>query len=922
MGQVYREIKLLHLNINGIYSSRAELEHLLTEHDPHITCLNETHLHISNKLNINNYNIYRKDRIGIKGGVAILHRKDIPVTEIDIPTEHRNIEALIIKIQIHNWPLYICTLYNPPGKPIPVKFLKHLNTYDKIILVTDINAHHPLLGDDFTATNKAGRDLVAHLKHSKFHQIYTPGPTRIPQTNNQQFTTPDKILATIPVSNRIQNIQILSPINSDHLPLLVTIATPTWTPITTNTLSETYNYSKADWNIFREELDKHITITYISNTQDIDQADNTLLKAITQARETAIPKKKTHSMYNRKRTQLPEHIIKLIHVKRRAFRLYKRTNTDSDRRLFRSLQEDVKNSIRNFRNYQYMQYTQQINNTQTDNTKRFWKHIKKIQNKTHKPNLPLKVNGKIIFADESKAEVFKQHFQKVFQPNTNPNTDMNNFNTVNNFIEEHKVLYLPTQTIVDSQTGNTIYTLITPKDIINTIRKSRNTAPGPDNIPNTILKNLTLKAIIFLSQIFTASLITGHLPQRWKEAHILVFPKSGKKNDDVNNYRPISLTNTISKLLEKIIVNKLETILTNIIPRTQAGFRPNTEITDQILTVLTPIEHAANKKHYSIITALDIRKAFDTMWHNGLRYKLTHQNFPPNITRWISHFLHNRKAQIKINNTLSNKLTLLAGAPQGSTISPTLYNIYVHDIPQPHTPNIGLAQYADDTCFWVTAPQLRQASKSMNNTLQKYLDWANKWLISINTEKTQTMAIKRKMRTRHQLHKHPIIIDKQIIPYQHKVTYLGITVTDKLKLTKHLQTTHKKLQAPINTISFLSHKNSKCTPKTLITLYKTLVRPIITFAAPVLLLSTASDLKKFQRIERKVFRKCLKLPRYASNTTTYTLANTKHIDEIIHTNCINYYKRAQTRENYKHIFENPPPNTIAHKLKKLAEHGN
>ena len=86
---------------------------------------------------------------------------------------------------------------------------------------------------------------------------------------------------------------------------------------------------------------------------------------------------------------------------------------------------------------------------------------------------------------------------------------------------------------------------------------------------------------------------------------------------------------------------------------TQAGFTPNIEITDQILTFFTPIELASkHKKHTAIITALDIRKGFDTMWHNDLRFKLTQHNFPLNILRWISH-LYKRKARIKINNSLS-----------------------------------------------------------------------------------------------------------------------------------------------------------------------------------------------------------------------------------------------------------------------------
>ena len=236
--------------------------------------------------------------------------------------------------------------------------------------------------------------------------------------------------------------------------------------------------------------------------------------------------------------------------------------------------------------------------------------------------------------------------------------------------------------------------------------------------------------------------------------------------------------------MEKIIITKIQTKLDQVIPHTQAGFRKNVEITDQILTVLTPIENATKNHHTAIITALDISKAFDTMWHNGLKFKLTALNFPINILRWISHFLINRKARIKINNSLSSEFTMLAGAPQGSTISPTLYNIYVSDIPQPLIQNTGLAQFADDTCFWVTAPNIRKASKHMNTTLTQYTNWTEKWLIQINTEKTQTMAIKFRRKKQRVLNKFPIRIQGQPIRYQKHITYLGITITDKLKMTQ------------------------------------------------------------------------------------------------------------------------------------------
>ena len=341
MGQISEFIKILHSNVNGIYSSRTELEHLTMECDPDIITINETHLSHAEKYTFPKYNIYRKDRLGRKGGVAIFCKNTVPATEIEIPTEFKEIETIIIKIHIRTWPLYICTIYNPPKSKLPITYLQYLSTFHKLIILTDINAHHPLLGDNFNTKNKQGTDLVELLKNSTLTQILTPGPTRIPQSDTQHFTTPDKILATTQVSKRIQNVQILPPINSDHLPIIVTINTPIWTPINTHTSIETYNYEKADWNLFHKELDTNIDIAPINNSTDIDKADRLLLKAINIAKEKAIPKKKYHTNHNYNKNKLPQTIIQMIKLKRRALRLYQKTRTREDRILYRQLQEEV-----------------------------------------------------------------------------------------------------------------------------------------------------------------------------------------------------------------------------------------------------------------------------------------------------------------------------------------------------------------------------------------------------------------------------------------------------------------------------------------------------------------------------------------------------------------------------------------------------
>ena len=167
------------------------------------------------------------------------------------------------------------------------------------------------------------------------------------------------------------------------------------------------------------------------------------------------------------------------------------------------------------------------------------------------------------------------------------------------------------------------------------------------------------------------------------------------------------------------------------------------------------------------------------------------------------------------------------------------------------------------------------------------------------------------------LNKFPIRIQGQPIRYQNYITYLGITFTDKLKMTKHINNILSKLTLPINTIKFLSYKYNKCDKNILFTLYKTLIRPIITHATPTLLTLTNTQTNILKRTERRVFRYCLKLPPWTSNQNTYNLANIDNIQSHIQKLSVKYLERAHNREHYSHLFENTIPNTTVHTLTHL-----
>ena len=134
---------------------------------------------------------------------------------------------------------------------------------------------------------------------------------------------------------------------------------------------------------------------------------------------------------------------------------------------------------------------------------------------------------------------------------------------------------------------------------------------------------------------------------------------------------------------------------------------------------------------------LDVEKAFDNVWHNGLRYKIFMLDLPTKMTRWLSDFLVGRVIQVNVNGFLSDQISPAAGVPQGSVLSPLLFLIYVNDLPKPHHRQNSKSQFADDTALWAASRNVHIAAKLLQKDLQKLAKWCAKWRIKLNPEKNQ-----------------------------------------------------------------------------------------------------------------------------------------------------------------------------------------
>ncbi|CAH1372910.1 unnamed protein product, partial [Tenebrio molitor] len=256
-------------------------------------------------------------------------------------------------------------------------------------------------------------------------------------------------------------------------------------------------------------------------------------------------------------------------------------------------------------------------------------------------------------------------------------------------------------------------------------------------------QNLPRIAIVALTVIFNNCMRAHHFPPAWKHATTVMIPKPGKDPTNPLSYRPISLLNIAGKVFEKILSTRLKNFLeiNNLLPPEQFGFRSERSTINPILEFHTDTTRHANLKEHTLAVFLDIERAFDRVWHDGLVQKLIKIPINPNFIQLIDSFLSNRTCSVKIQNIKSRPIALQAGVPQGSILSPLLYIVYCRDFPVTDAPRTKTRLFADDTAVWTSQRNPAIAARILQGHLNNITTWTNTWRIKPNPLKSQSILM-------------------------------------------------------------------------------------------------------------------------------------------------------------------------------------
>ena len=765
----------------------------------------------------------------------------------------------------------IATTYIPPRRPfIPFPDFHALASNSiPTYLLADLNAKHTCLGDKYN--NTVGKNIKRLMDENKLNHI---GPNFPTYFAHNAATSPDIILA----NNQIYHNHIIEagPItSSDHIPMILTI---TAKAITTPSLVS-YNMGKANWDSIKEEINNklhEIDTNQISTQQEIETAIETWYNNITTTMENNIPKtnKKTvnKAIQNNKIRQLQwygKNLLEEANIRGWSYNKYI---------IYKTIKKAiVEESIKQYKeNWSTKMGTLQKT---YKNPKEFWKTIKRLKgNKTDISPYLLHNNTKV-YDEEKKGKIFREIWSDIFHisPEENATFDAHTEEQVNSFITDNENIFQPHRTANLDRLYDRIGLIakITIQEVKSTIKTLKNNTPGVSKINKMILNNIPDEALKVYTDLLNLSLSLGYFPKKFKQATIKLIPKQNKPTTNPINYRPISLLEVPGKIFEKIINKRLRGYIesNNTLPNSQHGFRP-CRGTDTALAITTEtIAHALASKNQCYIVLRDVAKAFDKVWHWGLKYKLAKAGLPDLTIKLLSSFLDDRSASINLENHFGEPFKLKSGVPQGSALSPTLYTIYTADTPIP-SQGCTYIQYADDITQIITYPGKSKAfmANKIQREIMKINKYEKQWKIMTNTNKFKIIPLAvRKTK--------PINIDNQIIPYANEGSILGLHI-NRRGISNHLRHIKYKANIALNTIK----RFNKLTKNIKLHLVKACVIPILTYPNYTLNSCAKTEIKALQRIQNKALRFALE---YRSHhqikiSDLHEIANIDTINVILH----------------------------------------
>ena len=755
--------------------------------------------------------------------VCTLVSKKLRTQDWSFEALHNDIAIVSIRTQIGR--LDIINVYNPtPTTPqslaptrlpeIGTALTQSRNKGHLPVLLGDLNLHHPVWGGILSATDALAEELLS-LAAQHGIKLLTP-QGEVTWRRGISATTIDLILADEQLSDRLHRCQSQpewAPF-PDHIPVLTSFNLQA----TESTHVKRFALKNLDTENYVKTLEAALQNSewQLRDAASIDSAAEALQRAVFQSLEAHCPYAKPCHLA--RRAWSPE-CTELLREHRRARRRYTATHRQEDRDRYNQLRNQLQRQIKADSATAWRSFVEEATQQPTG----LWRLSKWARKKAGQPkqlpqlpDLREDLESPFESTNEAKARLLARRF-------------------------------FPTPAVVDfdreattpSSTSLSVSSAVTTDDTLKILKQLPNKkASGPDLIANEAIKAGATQIAPALAQLAQACLRLGYFPKCFRTSVTVVLRKEGKGDySKPGSYRPIALENTLGKVLEKLVAERLTTALeeAELLPRIQMGARQGRSTTTA-LSLLTHTVHTVWKEHPKYIASmlsLDLSGAFDRISHPGLLQILRDLGCPGWLCNFIQSFLTDRSTRLTFGGYTSEVFPVRTGGPQGSPLLPILFVVFISSLhklfDQDNDRVLGIG-FVDDTNILVWGPSAEANCRRLESLHEQCLAWAQQYGAVFAPDKYQLIHFTRK-RTAD-------VTAKVGITGFHgepveSLRVLGVWVDSKLRWSTHIAQAAQKGLAQYEALSRLAASTWGLTFARARLLYTAVVRPTVAYASSI-----------------------------------------------------------------------------------------
>ena len=832
---------LLQWNCRGLVSKWAESKMFFLLLAPIVIALQETWFLPTDPYNFSlfNYSLYRYDETDGErrhGGTALYISNDFVHDQITLNTP---LQAVACTVRLNGRNIDVCSLYIPPNTDNS-QLERNLHQliaqfHHPFLLLGDFNAHNPLWARNIAISDPRG-DIVEHFLDTHNLILLNKG-------DNTHFSLSYNTESAIDLS--ICSPQICTLFDwsvdcdihhSDHYPIKINTTFDPHGDEVTNFVPR-WNLRRADWAKFQEfcEIDHE---QFQSPEHGITFLTNTILAAASASIPITSP--------STRRKSVPWWTPAVAHAiakRKRAFRSFLR-HRDNIHKLARNRERAIcQRVIREAKRSSWRSFLSQL--THTTPLSKIWSLVRSLSGKRSITNLPvIHINGQNITEPTAIVNAIADNISRC--------SSSNNYRP--EFIERSRREFGMYPHLFDSDNAEVYNTNFTMLELRDAISSAGNTSTGPDKLHYEFFRHLPENTLQFILLTLNDLWNKQAFPAAWREAFVIPLLKPGKDRSNPTSYRPISLTSCFGKVFERMVGNRLNWYLeeNNVLSKYQSGFRKHHTTYDHVIRLETDIRKGFKYKKSTTAVFLDISRAYDMVHKPVLIFKLHEIGLRGNMAKYLVGFLAGERSfQVKFRSVYSDTYSLQNGLPQGSCISPTLFNIMINDLFDTVPPNIEYSLFADDCAIWCTDRDSEHSVPRLQEALTNIEHWSKKNGFIFSPTKSAVVTFSKNNRMRQAPH---LRLSGNIIPRLNSFKFLGIVLDSRLSMVKHIEHIKAKCSKRLNLFRCIASTEYGADRTTLLHLYKALVLPIIEYGAIIYAGASDNTLKKLETIQNSFVR--------------------------------------------------------------------